>query len=154
MTRGPGFHIPGIYARQQHRMLASASPNQPESAGTEVSSYLNNTAKIDPSLHEGMLKALESMYGKNITLANLKSFGMVGLQALASSVEKQQMKHNKGPRPSRKVTFDIPHHRTSFELDWSKGDSLLDVAKNNEDLLGEYMEGRLFVCLFVCCSLS
>ncbi|KAL7566302.1 hypothetical protein ACA910_013628 [Epithemia clementina (nom. ined.)] len=88
-----------------------------------------------------MLKALHSVYGKNITLAHLESFGKDGLLALAASVEQQQMKHSKAPRPSRKVTFHVPHHRTSFELDWYKGDSLLDVAKNNEEMLGEYMEG-------------
>ena len=125
---------------QQQRFLATASSNKSEDP-LELFSYLEEKAKIDSSLHQGMLKALQSVYGKNVTKANLESFGMDGLRALAASVEQQQMKHNQAPRPSRKVTFDIPHHRTSFELDWYKGDSLLDVAKNNEELLGEYMEG-------------
>lgn len=110
----------------------------------DISSYLETEAQIDTSLHGGMLKALNSVYGNNVTVDHLKSFGLVGLKALAESVEQQERKRGGKPgkrRPSRKVTFTIPHHQTSFELEWKEGDSLLDVARDNEELLGEYMEG-------------
>lgn len=110
----------------------------------DVSTYLKNTAQIDPNLHQGILKALKSVYGNDIKVENLKSFGPEGLRALAASVEEQEIRHGGArgkPRPKRTITFDIPHHRTSFEFEWKKGDSLLDVAKENEEILGEYMEG-------------
>eukprot|EP00527_Entomoneis_sp_CCMP2396_P007237 CAMPEP_0198144992 /NCGR_PEP_ID=MMETSP1443-20131203/20185_1 /TAXON_ID=186043 /ORGANISM="Entomoneis sp., Strain CCMP2396" /LENGTH=212 /DNA_ID=CAMNT_0043808501 /DNA_START=20 /DNA_END=655 /DNA_ORIENTATION=+ len=111
---------------------------------SELIAYLERTTQIDPTLHGGILKALKSVYGNEVSVDNLKTFGPEGLKSLAASVEQQELKYGGArgkKRPSRKVTFEIPHHRTSFEFDWKKGDSLLDVAKESEELLGEYMEG-------------
>jgi 2Fe-2S ferredoxin len=45
-------------------------------------------------------------------------------------------------RPFVRLRFDIPHHSTCFDgIKWRLGESLLDVARNHPEELGEYMEG-------------
>jgi ferredoxin len=100
---------------------------------------------IDSKLHKGILKAMESMHGKDmIRVDHLEAFGKEGMEALAASVEEEIQKRGgarRKQRPSIPIRIKIPHHSTEFDLDWKLGDSLLDLAQNNEDLLGEYMEG-------------
>jgi ferredoxin len=110
---------------------------------SSVSSYLNDQMGIESHLHRGILKALQSVYGNNIRVAELESFGESGLKALAESVSQQRSKIGMKKRPFRMIHFEIPHHRTEFDLKWKMGDSVLDVAKSSggEELLGEYMEG-------------
>ena len=108
-----------------------------------INQYLKEEAGIDPKLHMGVLKAMASVYGKDITVDNLKGFGQSGLEALAQSVE-EELKKRGGGRKGRSnvpVHVKIPHHNTEFELKWNLGDSLVDLAIDNEELLGEYMEG-------------
>lgn len=101
--------------------------------------------KIDVQLHPGIIRALQSAYGKHVKVSDLKSFGKTGLEALAVSVE-QELQKRRGTlkrRPSVMVHFAVPHHSTEFDLKWKLGESLLDVAHSirGEELLREYMEG-------------
>lgn len=125
--------------QQQHRCFATSS----SLLNPELSKYLEKTAHIEVALHEGIIEALQTVYGSVITIAQLESFGTQGLKALAVSVEQQEMRRGEdvhSTRPSRKVTF-AQFDRAFLELDWKKGESLLDLAKRNESLLGESMEG-------------
>lgn len=111
--------------------------------------------KIDVQLHRGIIRALQSAYGKHVQVSDLKSFGEAGLKALAASVE-QELKKNRGTmkrRPSVMLHFKVPHHSTEFDLKWKLGESLLDVAHSirGEELLGEYMEGTCHGQMS-CCS--
>lgn len=45
------------------------------------------------------------------------------------------------PRPSVVLKVTIPHHEKSFDLTWKLGDSLKDLAEQNDDLMAEYIEG-------------
>jgi 2Fe-2S ferredoxin len=108
-----------------------------------VSSYLKDQMGIESHLHRGILKALQSTYGNNIVVAELESFGESGLKALAESVSKQRSKTGMKQRPFKMIHFEIPHHRTEFDLKWKLGNSVMDVAKSfkGEEMLGEYLEG-------------
>jgi ferredoxin len=112
-----------------------------------IRTYLEGTAGIDPNLHKGILKAMASVYGRDVKLENIKAFGDSGLQALAASVAEQVAKRGGGGggkrsgRCSVMVRVKIPHHSTEFDLEWKAGDSLVDLADDNDELLGEYMEG-------------
>ena len=111
------------------------------------------------------MRALRSVYGKDITVDHLKTFGEPGLQALAASVVDEQAQQqtssatNSDAQPqtsvdnnsssslkskvsSMPVTIRVPHHQTEFELDsWHLGDSLLQAAQDYPELMSEYMEG-------------
>jgi ferredoxin len=105
---------------------------------------MKNVVGIDKKLHSGILKALQIVYGKDISIANLQDFGPAGIQDLAASVAVELAKGGKfsKKRPRRSIHFTIPHHRTEFDLVWKEGESLLDVANGvGGDLIGEYMEG-------------
>jgi ferredoxin len=120
----------------------------------EISAYMKDTVGIQPGLHKGIVKAMQSVYGKHMSVANLQAFGHTGIQALADSVEKEQKRSPGGKaRPFKMIHFTIPHHKSEFDLKWMQGDTLLDLAHGSkgEDLLLEYMEGT---CMgqMSCCS--
>jgi ferredoxin len=123
------------------RQFSSKTPSIP----ADIAEYLNSLDIDDESLHKGVLQAMESMYGKgNVKVEHLKSFGEAGMQALAASVDQQNAKlYKKGgkTRPSVSLLVKVPHHATEFEVLWRRGDTLLEVAQQNMDLFGEYMEG-------------
>eukprot|EP00934_Nitzschia_sp_Nitz4_P005954 Nitzschia sp. Nitz4//scaffold23_size168460//85662//86494//NITZ4_002221-RA/size168460-snap-gene-0.103-mRNA-1//1//CDS//3329543641//5944//frame0 len=116
-----------------------SSPSQLE----EISQYLTNVCGVeDVNVQNGIVKAMESVYGKDVRVSHLEAFGKEGIGALAASVQTQVKKRqgfSKRPAVSLKVV--IPHHQTEFDVNWRLGESLLDVAKNNEEIFGEYMEG-------------
>ena len=120
-----------------HRWMSNANHS--------ASAFLRNKVGIEERLHAGILKALQTVYGKHIDVSHLKSFGTDGLKALAESVELELRQQDRKPRnrPSRTMHFRIPHHKSEFDLKWDLGDSILDLAKSPEGavLLGEYMEG-------------
>lgn len=108
----------------------------------ELGRHLESRYDIDPKLHSGIFKALEPVYGTNLNVGHLDAFGPAGLTALAVSVQEQiQKRHGAKKRPSTFLKVSIPHHKTSFEVDWKLGESLLDVVQNHDELLAEYMEG-------------
>jgi ferredoxin len=129
-----------------HSVRSFASNKDATSSGVDpaLSAYMKDTIGIQPEFHKGIVKAMQSVYGKNMTVANLEAFGPAGIQALADSVSKE-LKRSQGnkTRPSKIIHFTIPHHKTEFDLKWKQGDSLLDLAHGSkgEDLLMEYMEG-------------
>lgn len=102
----------------------------------------NNNSDIDDIIH-GIWKALKPVYGVNMKITHVQSFGVDGIIDLARAVQKEILKSQKSNQiiKSIKVRFHIPHHKTEYIVDWILGQSILDVATNNIDLLGEYMEG-------------
>ena len=132
------------------RQLGSSSSSSSED--TNATDYLYQHG-IPVALHDGIFKALKAAYGRKATLMDLQQFQSTSpdaLTSLANAVrieqEKFQLKQQHSllrtpRRPSIQLHIDIPHHRTSFDLPWRFGASLLDVAKNHPDELGEYMEG-------------
>lgn len=109
----------------------------------DIRQYLETTCgNADPDVHKGILKALSSVYGKDIKVDHLKAFGEEGVKTLAASVQAHVKKQRgRAARPHTMLHVTIPHHQTAFDIKWRLGESLLDAAKNHEDLLGEYMEG-------------
>lgn len=123
--------------RQFHATIGRWEPSR-----SDLGNHLQSTYGIDPKLHAGIFKALEPVYGPNLTVGHLDAFGKTGLAALAASVEQQLVKRRgAAKRPSRVLKVSIPHHKTSFEVDWKLGDSLLDVARSHDEMFAEYMEG-------------
>lgn len=120
-------------------VLARSLSTDKNNHSVEIASYLE-TLGIDRTLQNGIVKAFESMHGKDVRVEVMQSFGEEGMKALAASVEKAK-RPGHGKRPSTDVLIKIPHHKTDFKLKWKMGDSLLDLAQENEELLGEYMEG-------------
>jgi ferredoxin len=107
-----------------------------------LSDYLDQKYRIDRGLHSGIFKALQSVHGPKIRIEHFDAFGKSGLEALAASVQEQLKKRQGRPtRPSTMLKVSVPHHGTSFELKWRLGDTVLEVAQENEDLMAEYMEG-------------
>ncbi len=45
------------------------------------------------------------------------------------------------PRPSTVLQVSVPHHQKTFHLKWKLGESIKDLAEQNEDLMAEYIEG-------------
>jgi ferredoxin len=135
----------------RHRCLAAGTlhsfrsfSSKDSGVDPEIAAYMKDTAGIQPELHKGIVKAMQSVYGKNMSVANLEAFGATGIQALADSVEKEQKKSKGGKaRPFKIIRFEIPHHKTEFDLKWKQGDSLLDLSQSSkgEELLMEYIEG-------------
>ena len=108
----------------------------------DLRDFLTTTFEIDAQLHNGIFKAMESVHGKDLKKEHFEAFGKEGIAALAASVEEEVAKRNSTTsRPFITLRISVPHHGTSFDLKWRVGESLLDVAQNNPDLLGEYMEG-------------
>jgi ferredoxin len=134
-----------LYSRRQntplHVLARSLSTDKKNQYSVEIASYLE-TLGIDGTLHKGIIKAFESMHGKDVRVEVMQSFGEEGMNALAASVEIEQAKRRgHGKRPSTDLLIKIPHHKTDFKVKWKMGDSLLELAQANEELLGEYMEG-------------
>jgi ferredoxin len=132
------------------RFLLSGS-GRDDDDNDNVAHYLENTLGIDSKLHKGILKEIESIHGKDIRVDHLESLGKLTIEALAASVEEEELlKKKRGvkkKRPSISIRIKIPHHDhdnnspASFDVDWKLGSSLLDVAKDNEEFMGEYIEG-------------
>ena len=127
-------------------LLSSSGRDDDDDDNDNVAHYLENTLGIDSKLHKGILKEIESIHGKDIRVDHLESLGKLTIEALAASVEEEELlKKKRGvkkKRPSISIRIKIPHHDSrAFDVDWKLGSSLLDVAKDNEELMGEYMEG-------------
>jgi ferredoxin len=118
------------------------SAGKPSGSGLDpsLSAFLNNL-RIDPSIHNDMLKALKSVFGNALSVQHLRSFGTEGLKELAESVNKEKQRSS-FTRRKREARFVVPHHRTEFVLRWREGTSLLELAKSSKgELLAEYLEG-------------
>ena len=98
-----------------------------------------------PDLQQGILQALESVYGRNVQVSHLDELGPSGLQALLQAVQVEQQKQQSlgVAIPTKRIQIRVPHHGFEFFVDWKQGTSLLDLAKGPQgmELLGEYMEG-------------
>jgi ferredoxin len=111
----------------------------------------NNDDDILQSTIHSILKILEPVYGKKITLSQLQSFGKDGIKELAQSIhrEEQQKKKKENQQGNNmtktsiqlQIQIQIPHHKTSYTVQWRIGQSILDVVIANSDLLSEYIEG-------------
>jgi ferredoxin len=140
-----------VHYLHRHRYLAAGTrqsfrsfSSKDDDVDPAIYPYLKDTLGIQPELHKGIVKAMQSVYGNKMGLEKVEAFGATGVQALAESVAKELKKLNsKGVRPSLMIHFTIPHHKTEFDLKWKQGDSLLELAHSSkgEDLLMEYMEG-------------
>lgn len=126
----------------QHLQYFTRSLSDAQDDRRDLRDLLQETYGIDPTSHNGIFKAMESVYGKDLKAEHFNTFGKEGINALAASVE-QETKKRQGRKetPCTMLRVSIPHHGTSFDLKWRVGESVLDVAKNNQELLGEYMEG-------------
>ena len=79
----------------------------------------------------------------------MEALGKETLEALAASVKEEKdraAKNNKElktkSRPSLPIRISVPHENKEFVLDWKLGSSLLDVAKDNEETMGNsHIEG-------------
>lgn len=94
--------------------------------------------------YQRILQTLEPVYGKDITVAHLKSFGAAGLEALALSIQQEFAKHQQGTKYVT-VHFVIPHHHTEFNLKWYNYDtepllSVVERTAEGAELLSEYIE--------------
>jgi ferredoxin len=108
----------------------------------ELGDCLDQKYGIDRKLHSGIFKALQSVHGPKLVIEHLEAFGKSGLEALAVSVQVQLSKRQGRPkRPSTMLKVSVPHHGTSFELKWKLGDTVVEAAQENEELMAEYMEG-------------
>ncbi len=133
---------PFLLSPDRFRNVHATPPPFQSNSRADLGNHLESKYDIDSRLHSGIFKALEPVYGPSLTTGHLDAFGKDGLRALATSVE-EQIKKRQGAkkRPYTYLKVVIPHHRTSFEVDWKLGDSLLDVVQNHDELLAEYMEG-------------
>eukprot|EP00978_Attheya_sp_CCMP212_P032393 scaffold126212_cov61-Attheya_sp.AAC.1 len=104
-------------------------------------------------VQEKMVRALEQAGSRRFSTPQdvvraLQSFGPVGCQALATSIlqqeaaesssSKNQTNKNK-PRSKGMVTIQVPHHNATFDVEVTEGQTLMDVALQHYDLLGEYI---------------
>lgn len=116
-----------------------------------VSQYLAEHVRVDlPELqqtefHKRILQALQPVYGKEITVAHLQSFGVEGLEALALSIQKEILAQQGENSKYVTVHFAIPHHHSDFNLKWYNYETepLLSVAERTSEgiqLLSEYIE--------------
>jgi hypothetical protein len=103
----------------------------------------------NPNVCEGMIKALESIYGVGkVNEATLSKFGSSALQVLSESVKREQQSSKLNFVGV--VHFVVKHHNFSFDLPCKEGESLMMLAKSplGQELLAEYLEcacgGRLF----------
>ena len=144
LSRAVHGHVPVVRLLrvEKCRRTFHATTSQWVESRSDLADHLQSRYGIDPKLHSGIFKALQPVYGQNLNVEHLDAFGQAGLVALAASVQ-QQLTQRQGrmKRPSRLLKVAIPHHKTSFEVDWKLGDSLLDMARNHDELFAEYMEG-------------
>jgi len=116
-----------------------------------VTAYLENTLGIDAKLHQGILKTIESFHGSGrVDLDLLKNLGTETIQAMAVAEEQDERRKQKKRKKSATamvvpISIKIPYRTESVELNlqWKVGDSLLELAKKNDEILGDYniMEG-------------
>jgi ferredoxin len=114
----------------------------------ELHEYMEAHGLARKATRDGVLRALQSVYGRQPKLSDLQSLGDQGLNDLAAAVAQEEEDRQKSggrggmARPKVKIRVSIPHHRTSHEnLSWRLNESILDVTKHYPDLLGEYVEG-------------
>ena len=117
-----------------------SSKNSSSGLDPAIADYLSDL-NIETELHKGVIKTLKTLYGNDVGLSNIQSFGNDGLISLAEALRNEN-ELGGASRPYRMVHFSIPHHSTEFDLKWKLGDSLLQVAQSQEgsELLSEYIE--------------
>jgi hypothetical protein len=144
-----------------------------ETHNDDINDYLSTLGYTDSTMKVGMRDALQSVFGNQMTLSQVKGFGeegmfriyksqftvlchfekvltkhlffcTLGLQALSKSVEKQQASQCTNSFVGT-VHINIPHHNYSFDLKVRKGESIMSCVKfgSGRELLGEYLE---FAC--------
>uniref|UniRef100_A0A7S2UPM0 2Fe-2S ferredoxin-type domain-containing protein n=1 Tax=Attheya septentrionalis TaxID=420275 RepID=A0A7S2UPM0_9STRA len=124
-----------------------------ESVGVMVNDELSSNKGVQ----EKMVRALEQAGSCRFSTPQdavraLQSFGPVGCQALATSILQQdaaessssshQNNHHTDknkPRVKGMVTIHVPHHNATFDVEVTEGQTLMDVALQHYDLLGEYI---------------
>jgi ferredoxin len=123
-----------------------------------VRAYLQSVGvESNPGVQEKMVRALEQAGSCRFSTPQdavraLQSFGPVGCQALATSILQQdaaessssshQNNHHTDknkPRVKGMVTIQVPHHNATFDVEVTEGQTLMDVALQHYDLLGEYI---------------
>ena len=122
--------------------FSSSSSNEEE----QIRQFLRDQTNLDSSLHDNVWKALQNVYGKeNVKLEHVESLSTSDLQDLAAAaVVVARRSRNQPPpagRPSCTIHVRIPHENRSLEVTWKQGESLLDLAQRESDLLGPYLEG-------------
>lgn len=107
----------------------------------DANSYLESLGYTDVRIQDGMKDALKSVFGKNITAANIKSIGAEGVKALAKSVE-EQVQLECGDVFVGTVHVKVPHHKFSFDLRMKEGENFMVCATegSGREVLSEYLE--------------
>jgi 2Fe-2S ferredoxin len=103
---------------------------------------------IDEALHEEVVSNLACVFGNNISISTLDSFGNEGLKALAESIKNQRP--SMGRRKKKEILISIPHHKTEFTTTWTQGESFMQLAHDHE-VLREYIEASCGGTM-ACCS--
>jgi ferredoxin len=141
-------HHPHIKATSNHRIFSSSSTSAMDETQRELHEYMKEHGLATVATRDGIVRALQSAYGRQPKLSDLQSLGDQGLNDLAAAVVQEEEDRQKSggrggtARPRVKIRVSIPHHRTSHEnLSWRLNESILDVTKHYPDLLGEYVEG-------------
>jgi 2Fe-2S ferredoxin len=136
--------------RIEKMLFSTKPPKQKSSLDPVTSKYLTDhlpevadlPEKQQKKLHRTIIETLEPVFGRNIQVSHLESFGISGLQALAASILRQQVaKPGNDKNDYVTVRFQVPHHKTEFDLKWYyESQSLLDIAEDHPELLAEYLE--------------
>ena len=117
---------------------------------SELGHYLKDTLHIDETLHVDLIKALHNMYGSDTDpkqmRQHLENLDPDDVQALVAAVSTNPPRRRRTPPPmsprrSCTIHVSVPHQNQSFDLQWKLGESLLDLAKREDDTLGQYVEG-------------
>jgi ferredoxin len=139
----------GLFTLEK-KCFSTKPPKQQSPLDPVTSKYLTDhlteaadlPEKQQKKLHRTIIETLEPVFGRNIQVSHLESFGILGLQALAASILRQQT--SKKPENQDNyvtVRFQVPHHKTEFDLKWYyESQSLLDMAEGHPELLAEYLE--------------
>jgi ferredoxin len=116
-------------------------------ANSEMYEYLRSAlnSKYNDDIIVSILKTLRPVYGSHITVSQLESFGgAAALNDLAAALLKEQKRQRADRSLAIRLTVHVPHHRTTFQMPWHVGQSLLDVARDEsipQNLLSEYIDG-------------
>jgi ferredoxin len=126
--------------------IAPSSENAND-ANSEIYDYLRSSldSKYNDDIMVSILKTLRPVYGSHITVSQLESFGgAAALNDLAAALLKEQERQRADCSLAIRLTVQVPHHRTTFQMPWHVGQSLLDVARDEsipQNLLSEYIDG-------------
>eukprot|EP00553_Chaetoceros_curvisetus_P015067 CAMPEP_0204644678 /NCGR_PEP_ID=MMETSP0718-20130828/1659_1 /ASSEMBLY_ACC=CAM_ASM_000674 /TAXON_ID=230516 /ORGANISM="Chaetoceros curvisetus" /LENGTH=225 /DNA_ID=CAMNT_0051666327 /DNA_START=74 /DNA_END=748 /DNA_ORIENTATION=- len=106
-----------------------------------VKEYLSSVGYKDPLLQDGMRDALRPVFGKDMSVEQLKSFGTAGLEALSNSVQEQLISHDPDAFVGN-ATINIPHHNYSFDIQMTEGTNFMTYATEGKgsEVLNEYLE--------------